>query len=435
MDVASHLSQPAILASYVEKLIQQGNFRVVNTIDGNYNHMGATVADAVLQANLRYETHVRRRIKRILDDYQEAKTTSAVLALLETVSVRDFLNWNEKEPARRANRFMKILALFKDEAIETEKELNRRLSDDQSGVFVDTLRQIEGIGPKTVDYFKILVGISTSAIDRHLLTFISNAGISVSKHPDEYENASRLINATADLMQIDRAIFDHSIWRHMSEKAAKAKSKAMSCDGGFTTGQKATAPAACLNESNPIDIEHNPLPPGWQRGLLPIIDDNSTILVLGTFPSTQSLLRQEYYAGLGNRFWCLVGEIFGYEGDLRQQDYAVKKKFLIDHGVALWDVAESALRVGAADNAIQAWRANDLPGLLQRYPGISRIILNGGKSEEMFNAAQETFGQEIPPRTIPLQPVRCGSTSGANQHHFPCTVLFHNWQPHFSTHQ
>ena len=223
MDGTAPLLQTQVLANYVDRLIHQRKFRIVDTIDGNYNHMGAIVADAVLQANLRYETHVRPRIHRILKNYPEARTTSAVLAMLETVPARAFLDWNEKSPARRANRFMKILALFKGEAIETEDDLNRRLSDSQSGEFIEKLRQIDGIGPKTVDYFKILVGISTSAIDRHLLTFISDAGISVSKQPDEYVNASRLINATADLLQIDRAIFDHSIWRHMSEKAAKGK--------------------------------------------------------------------------------------------------------------------------------------------------------------------------------------------------------------------
>jgi len=223
MNVASHLSQPQTLANYVESLIQQKKFRVVETIDGNYNHMGATVADAVLQANLRYETHVSPRTKRILDIYKDFKTTSAVLALLETVPISIYLKWNEREPARRANRFMKILSLFKDEYIETEEDLKNRLTSSRAESLENQLRQIDGIGPKTVDYFKILVGISTSAIDRHLLNFIAEAGISVSKQPSEYENAQLLINKTADLRNVDRAKFDHSIWQYMSKKVKKAK--------------------------------------------------------------------------------------------------------------------------------------------------------------------------------------------------------------------
>jgi hypothetical protein len=39
------------------------------------------------------------------------------------------------------------------------------------------LLSIKGIGPKTVDYFKILVGVSTAAIDRHLLNFLKLAGL------------------------------------------------------------------------------------------------------------------------------------------------------------------------------------------------------------------------------------------------------------------
>ncbi len=38
MNVSSHLSQLQILVNYVESLIQQKKFRVVETIDGNYNH-------------------------------------------------------------------------------------------------------------------------------------------------------------------------------------------------------------------------------------------------------------------------------------------------------------------------------------------------------------------------------------------------------------
>lgn len=78
----------------------------------------------------------------------------------------------------------------------------------------DGIRQ--GIGPKTVDYFKILVGISTSAIDRHLFDFLRLAGLA----PCGYVDAQSIIHATADLLGVDRARFDHSIWQFMSKRAA-----------------------------------------------------------------------------------------------------------------------------------------------------------------------------------------------------------------------
>jgi hypothetical protein len=77
------------------------------------------------------------------------------------------------------------------------------------------LRAIKGIGPKTVDYFKILVGVSTSAPDRHLINFLGLAGLM----PSGYSEAQAVINATADILAVDRAYFDHSIWQFMSRTA------------------------------------------------------------------------------------------------------------------------------------------------------------------------------------------------------------------------
>jgi hypothetical protein len=38
-------------------------FGVVDYIDGNYGHMGATIIDAVLQAGVNYNSVVRPRVK------------------------------------------------------------------------------------------------------------------------------------------------------------------------------------------------------------------------------------------------------------------------------------------------------------------------------------------------------------------------------------
>ncbi len=78
------------------------------------------------------------------------------------------------------------------------------------------LGSIKGVGPKTIDYFKILVGVSTTAIDRHLLNFLGLAGLA----PYGYLDAQTIINAAADILSVDRAYFDHSIWQFMSKRAA-----------------------------------------------------------------------------------------------------------------------------------------------------------------------------------------------------------------------
>ncbi len=87
------------------------------------------------------------------------------------------------------------------------------------------LKAIKGIGQKTADYFKILVGISTCAIDRHLLNFLDFAGLT----DNEYSQAQDVINSTADLLSIDRAHFDHSIWQYMSKRVIKPKKPKTRC--------------------------------------------------------------------------------------------------------------------------------------------------------------------------------------------------------------
>lgn len=182
-------------------------------IDGNYNHIGATVADAVLQANLRYKTHVKPRVNRILSRYPEARTTTSVLQLLASIPATEFLSWRGED---RAQRFSRVLDLFASEKIETESDLREWLSHKVS---LQKLLSINGIGPKTVDYFKILVGESTSAIDRHLLNFLALAGLRLS----DYRRAQAVINTAADMLSIDRAHFDHSIWQFMSKRARIAE--------------------------------------------------------------------------------------------------------------------------------------------------------------------------------------------------------------------
>ncbi len=202
-----NISASEKLAQYVRSLPE---FVIYTTIDGNYNHIGATVADAVLQANNRYATNVKPRVNRILAIYPEAKTTTAVLRLLEEISAIEFLSWRGED---RAARFRRVISLFASENIENEADLRAWLLDNANLL---KLRSIKGIGPKTVDYFKILVGVSTSAIDRHLLNFLALADLARCG----YNEAQAIINSAADILSVDRAYFDHSIWQFMSRRAA-----------------------------------------------------------------------------------------------------------------------------------------------------------------------------------------------------------------------
>lgn len=110
-------------------------------------------------------------------------------------------------------------------------------------------------------------------------------------------------------------------------------------------------------------------------GLPPLIDDRSRVLVLGSFPSKQSLAKREYYGNAQNHFWQIMGLLFSFDP---QAPYAERTAALSRNGVAVWDVIAECSREGSGDDAIQEASANALLGLLRDYPGVRHIAFNGG---------------------------------------------------------
>lgn len=197
----------ATLVNYVHSLT---DFTIVEAIEG-YNHMGATISDAMLQAGVNYRYVVQPRVQRLLEQYPEARTTSGFIRLLTKVGHNNLLDWKDTE---KPNRILGVAEFFSSKGIETEADLRQWLQESSN---LEKLKQLRGIGNKTADYFKILVGIPTSAVDRHLHGFLSEASIEV----NGYDEARRVINKAADLMRINRSHFDHSIWKYKSSRKTK----------------------------------------------------------------------------------------------------------------------------------------------------------------------------------------------------------------------
>ncbi len=134
----------------------------------------------------------------------------------------------------------------------------------------------------------------------------------------------------------------------------------------------------------------------------PVWSEDARLLILGTMPSVQSLAQGFYYAHPRNAFWPLMFDLLG---EAPSADIAVKRRLLISHGIALWDVAESAIRPGSLDSAIREALPNDIPGLLQKCPGIDKVLLNGTTAFSLYL------------RLVPPQGIECAllpSTSPAN---------------------
>jgi len=114
--------------------------------------------------------------------------------------------------------------------------------------------------------------------------------------------------------------------------------------------------------------------PFKEPGLAPVIGRDPAILILGSYPSCQSLEKCEYYGNPQNQFWKIVEMLLGIDHTLL---YTTRCSRLVEHRVALWDVLATCTRDGSADTAIRNPVPNDIGGLLAAHPTIRSIALNG----------------------------------------------------------
>jgi len=147
------------------------------------------------------------------------------------------------------------------------------------------------------------------------------------------------------------------------------------------------------------------------RGFPPIVDDHARVLVLGSFPSAQSLAARQYYANPRNAFWPIVSELFGFEV---AAPYASRLASLRSHGVALWDVLYKCRRIGSSDAAIDAKGlvVNNFAELSANYPSIARVYFNGAKAADLYRRLAEPaegVQYERLPSTSPAHVMRPGT--------------------------
>lgn len=116
------------------------------------------------------------------------------------------------------------------------------------------------------------------------------------------------------------------------------------------------------------------------RGLPPVLDANTRILLLGSFPGVASLVQSQYYAHPRNQFWRLLGACLN-DPDLPTMPYADRLRATAAHGVGLWDVVAECRREGSLDAAITEASVNPLATYLRESaPRLARIGFNGALS-------------------------------------------------------
>jgi hypoxanthine-DNA glycosylase len=141
------------------------------------------------------------------------------------------------------------------------------------------------------------------------------------------------------------------------------------------------------------------------QGLPPLLDANTRLVVLGSFPGVASLRAQQYYGHPQNQFWKIMATLLSPNAaEVLAMPYIARAQWLLSHGVGLWDVYAACERVGSLDAHIQNAQANDLQSLREHCPDLVAIAHNGGES---FKHAKLT-------RALGLSVYRLPSTSPAH---------------------
>ena len=112
----------------------------------------------------------------------------------------------------------------------------------------------------------------------------------------------------------------------------------------------------------------------------PLYNQDSRVLILGSFPSVKSREQMFFYGHPQNRFWRVIAAIFDEEVPATIDE---KKALILNHRLALWDSIASCQIKGSSDASIQNVKANDISMILNKC-NIEGIYCNGRKSHEVY---------------------------------------------------
>ncbi|WP_433777925.1 hypothetical protein [Flavobacterium anhuiense] len=176
--------------------------------DYNYTHIGALLTNIILQAGLNYNTVVKPRVEKVLLQYPNHNTTSKFQELINSDGLENIINWKHHT---KLNRMYDFVDFLMGNNINTCFDLKEYLLSYENQKEVLNL---EGIGPKTVDYLLKLLNFDVVAVDRHIYNFVEMAEVEIKG----YDYTKKTVEYAADFLDIPRKVLDYSIWSYMSNK-------------------------------------------------------------------------------------------------------------------------------------------------------------------------------------------------------------------------
>lgn len=140
----------------------------------------------------------------------------------------------------------------------------------------------------------------------------------------------------------------------------------------------------------------------------PVYDADSLVLILGTLPSVKSRENHFYYGHKQNRFWKVMADLCG---EPVPETIEEKKKMLLTHHIAIWDVIQSCDIKGSSDSSIRNVKPTDIRRILAESQ-ITRIYANGNKAEELYLKIQLPLTGHRSHGAAIHQPGQCGMEAG-----------------------
>lgn len=113
----------------------------------------------------------------------------------------------------------------------------------------------------------------------------------------------------------------------------------------------------------------------------PVYDENSLVLLLGTFPSPKSREYGFFYGHPQNRFWRVLSAVFDSPPLTTIEE---KKAFLLRERIALWDVIASCEVVGASDTSIKNAKPTDL-SMVFNTANIGAVYTTGITASKLYH--------------------------------------------------
>lgn len=112
----------------------------------------------------------------------------------------------------------------------------------------------------------------------------------------------------------------------------------------------------------------------------PLYDENSRVLVLGSFPSVKSREGRFFYHHPQNRFWRVISSIYEEPVPVTIEE---KQDLLLRCRIAVWDVIQSCEITGSSDSSIRNVIPNDLEEVL-KHSKVGHIFANGSTSYQLY---------------------------------------------------